>query len=92
MFRPSKTHIPEFMYYFLKQKREELISLSVGGAQPNISQGIVRSILIPTIPINIQQSIVERIEGERQIIEGNKKLIEIYTQKIQDRVNKIWGN
>jgi restriction endonuclease S subunit len=80
------------MYYFLKQKREELISLSVGGAQPNISQGIVRSILIPMIPINIQQSIVERVEEERQIIEGNKKLLEIYTQKIQDRINKIWGN
>lgn len=42
-------------------------------------------------PIEIQQSIVERIESERQIIEGNKKLIEIYTQKIQDRINKIWG-
>lgn len=42
-------------------------------------------------PIEIQQSIVEKIESERQIIEGNKKLIEIYTQKIQDRINKIWG-
>ncbi len=42
-------------------------------------------------PIEIQQSIVERIDSERQIIEGNKKLIEIYTQKIQDRINKIWG-
>jgi len=41
--------------------------------------------------IEIQNSIVERIESERQIIEGNKKLIEIYTQKIQDRINKIWG-
>lgn len=32
-----------------------------------------------------------KIESEKQIIEGNKKLIEIYTQKIQDRINKIWG-
>jgi restriction endonuclease S subunit len=75
----------------LKQKKDELIKLSVGGAQPNISQGIVKSILIPIISIKIQESIVERIESERQIIEGNKKLIEIYTQKIQDRINKIWG-
>lgn len=43
-------------------------------------------------PLEIQQLIVERIESERQIIEGNKKLIQIYTQKIQDRINKIWGN
>jgi restriction endonuclease S subunit len=49
------------------------------------------SIKVPIPPLEIQLSIVERIEGERQIIEGNKKLIEIYTQKIQDRINKIWG-
>ena len=88
---PNNSYIPEFIYYFLKQMKNELINLSVGGAQPNISQGIVKSILIPIIPLEIQQSIVERIESERQIIDGNKKLIEIYTQKIQDRINKIWG-
>ena len=26
-----------------------------------------------------------------KVIEGNKKLIETYTQKIQDRINKVWG-
>ena len=30
-------------------------------------------------------------EEERKVIEGNKKLIEIYTQRIQDRINKVWG-
>ena len=38
-----------------------------------------------------QKEIVKRIEEERKVIEGNKKLIEIYTQKIQDRINKVWG-
>jgi len=52
----------------------------------------LKQIPFPNIDIKTQQSIVERIEGERHIIEGNKKLIEIYTQKIQDRINKIWGN
>uniref|UniRef100_UPI004048C8D2 N-6 DNA methylase n=1 Tax=Algoriphagus sp. TaxID=1872435 RepID=UPI004048C8D2 len=51
----------------------------------------IQETIIPIPPLEIQQSIVERIESERQIIEGNKKLIEIYTQKIQDRINKIWG-
>ena len=88
---PNGDFIPEFVYYYLKQMRQDLINLSVGGAQPNISQGIVKSILIPVLSKEIQQSIVERIENERQIIEGNKKLIEIYTQKIQDRINKVWG-
>ncbi len=61
------------------------------GGQPSISQSTILELSIPYPPLEIQQSIVERIESERQIIEGNKKLIEIYTQKIQDRINKIWG-
>jgi type I restriction enzyme M protein len=51
----------------------------------------IEETIIPVPPLEIQKSIVERIESERQIIEGNKKLIEIYSKKIQDRINKIWG-
>lgn len=51
----------------------------------------LKQIPFPNIDIEIQKSIVDKIESERHIIEGNKKLIEIYTQKIQDRINKIWG-
>ncbi len=61
------------------------------GGQPSISQSTILELSIPYPSLEIQQSIVERIESERQIIEGNKKLIEIYTKKIQDRINKIWG-
>jgi type I restriction enzyme M protein len=64
---------------------------SKGSTQKFISLSLLREMLIPIPPIEIQQSIVERIESERQIIEGNKKLIVIYTQKIQDRIKKIWG-
>ena len=41
--------------------------------------------------LKIQNQIVEKIKEERKIIEGNKKLIEIYSKKIEDRINKIWG-
>ncbi len=61
-----------------------------GGLQ-RVPKDFVEKYEIPVPLLEIQQSIVERIEGERQIIEGNKKLIEIYTKKIQDRINKIWG-
>jgi type I restriction enzyme M protein len=69
----------------------DITKFVTGSAQPKLNQQNLNLIPIPIPPIEIQQSIVERIEGERQIIEGNKKLIEIYTQKIQDRINKIWG-
>ena len=35
--------------------------------------------------------IVIKIKSELEVIEGNKKLIDIYTKKIQDRIAKVWG-
>jgi type I restriction enzyme M protein len=66
-------------------------SMATGSSIKHFGPKHLKQMLIQLPPIEIQQSIVERIEGERKIIEGNKKLIEIYTQKIQDRINKIWG-
>ena len=76
------------MVYLIKN---ELENLATGGTFKEISKSIFEKVSIPIPSIEIQQSIIERIESERQIIEGNKKLIEIYTHKIQDRINKIWG-
>jgi len=82
--------------YFLKKSLDIVFSgdfkkYTNGAAYSALTIITLKKIEIPIPPLKIQQSIVERIEGERQIIEGNKKLIEIYTQKIQDRINKIWG-
>ena len=51
----------------------------------------IRTINIPLPSIDAQKEIAQKIEEERKVIEGNTKLIETYTQKIQDRINKVWG-
>jgi len=80
-----------FLFYSVQLLYNQFYNIGDGGFRmANLS--FVKSLKISIPPIEIQQSIVERIESERKIIEGNKKLIEIYTQKIQDRINKIWGN
>ena len=74
-------------YIFEKQK-EKLVT---GGAQPQFNANTIKKIEVPIPPISTQQKLIDIIEKERKIIEGNKKLFEIYTQKIEDRINKIWG-
>jgi type I restriction enzyme M protein len=90
----TKKIIPDFLYNLMSTEWfiNKAIDNKTGVAIKRVVLKTLKSIKIPVPSLEIQQSIVERIEGEKQIIEGNKKLIEIYTQKIQDRINKIWGN
>jgi type I restriction enzyme M protein len=83
----------QFMYYLLNDKTfvEYVEEKSKSLMQPNLSINDLKKYRIPIPSIEIQTSIIEKIETENQIIEGNKQLIEIYTQKIQNRINKIWG-
>ena len=52
----------KYLFYFLLKHRRELIKQGAGGAQPNISQGIVRDVEVPIPPLPEQRRIVARIE------------------------------
>lgn len=57
-----KDHSTDYLYWFLFFKRRDLIKAGIGGAQPNISQTILKSLKIPLPPKEVQQQIVSRIE------------------------------
>jgi len=61
------------------------------GSMKNISKKNFLSIYVPIPNIETQQQIVTRIEQEQQLVNANKQLIEIYEQKIKDRIGKVWG-
>ena len=52
----------EFLYYFLLSQKHALIEVGIGGAQPNISQGILKAWPVCLPPISEQQRIVAKIE------------------------------
>jgi len=49
------------------------------------------SVKIPVPNNKIQNGIVFRIEKEQELVNANKQLIEIFEQKIKDRIAKVWG-
>src|ERR1700731_1799735 len=59
---PSKAINNEFLYYFLLAERQKLINAGKGGAQPNISQGIIKEWPINLPPLPEQHRIVAKIE------------------------------
>ncbi|MEM8727227.1 MAG: N-6 DNA methylase [Chlamydiota bacterium] len=79
----------DFLFYCLENS--DLNSVITGSAQPQITRSSIEKFSIPLPPIEVQQRIVDELEEYRKIIEGNKRLIGIYMQKIQDRICKVWG-
>ncbi|BBP92321.1 hypothetical protein BsIDN1_59390 [Bacillus safensis] len=61
--------------------RTEIINLSHGGGQPNISQGIIRNIRIAIPPLELQSKIVtfvdKKFEETNQLINKKKKMIKL---------------
>ncbi len=53
----------QFLSYYLFHKRNDLIAQGTGGAQPNISQTILKNLPIPLPPLPTQHQIVSRIES-----------------------------
>lgn len=80
---PNNRVIPEYLYLILKSLKGYMISLSGGGAQPNISQNIIRELQIPLPPLSIQEEIVAEIEGYQKIIDGAKAVVANYKPKIE---------
>lgn len=53
---------PRFLFYALSNQVTNLIARGVGGAQPNISQGIVKDLVLPLPPLREQRRIAEVLD------------------------------
>lgn len=54
----------QYLLYFLQSQKNEFIASGKGGAQPNISQGVVKSWQIPLPPIDEQLQIINEIDSQ----------------------------
>lgn len=86
---PSDRILPKFLFYLLKGKKEFLITQSTGGAQPNISQKIIRNLQIPLPSLSIQENIVAELDGYQKIIDGAQQVVENYKSAIQG--SSLWN-
>ena len=78
-----------YLFYFLRQNRDNFISMGSGGAQPNISKEIIIATPIPLPPINEQKRIVTAIEKWFALIdelEANKEDLKEYIKQVKSKV------
>lgn len=83
----------KYLYYtfFTQCLLDQMIARMGKGAYPSINQTDVGALKVPMPHIETQKSISKEIDREQQIVNSNKQLIEIYEQKIKDRIAKVWG-
>lgn len=56
--------VSNYLYYFLLFSKPHLVKQGIGGAQPNISQGILKNLEIPLPSLKEQQLIVSELESK----------------------------
>lgn len=91
-FRKNDKVIPEFLYYFLKSRKERFIKDGVGGAQPNISAGYLKKVEIELPPLEEQQVIVNILDKASSIILGKKYEIQLLDELVKARFVEMFGD
>ena len=86
---------PDYAIIYIKS--EEFINNAKKYAQRAVNQASIKvsdlkKLGIPVPSIEKQRQIIFEINKERNIVEQNKYLIEIFEQKIKDKINEVWGS
>lgn len=81
---------PIFLFYAARTLYPEFLKLAEGKFRmANLS--FVREQEIPLPPLDKQREIVAELETERAIVESNRRLIDIFKNKIQVKLDEVWG-
>jgi type I restriction enzyme M protein len=64
---------------------------SKSGTVTNLHLVEIKQIKIPLPSLPIQEELVEEIKKEQNIISTNNQLLEIFEQKIKEKISEVWG-
>ena len=68
-----------------------MLAMVSGVAITRLTLTKLNEVQIPLPPLKIQKQIVAQIEEEQKLVEANKKLIEIFEEKIKAKIAEVWG-
>ena len=80
----------DFLRYALVYQRPEILKLRYGGAQPNISQQVVRNLVVPLPPLPEQRKIAAVLGLVQRAIEEQERLITLTTELKKALLHKLF--
>ncbi|MCL2016073.1 MAG: restriction endonuclease subunit S, partial [Defluviitaleaceae bacterium] len=84
---------PKYLYYYMLLSpvfREEIERLTQGASINNISS-LVNIMKIPLPSLEMQQQIVDELDGYQRSIDDAKSVVEVFTKKMRNKINEIGG-
>ncbi len=83
--------VPEYLYYSLLANHAAHGAQSVGAVFKNLTTHQIREFKVALPSKDVQQEIVEDIQGEQHLVDANKELIQLFEKKIKQTINRVWG-
>lgn len=80
-----------FLKLILETKKQHLNDIAPKAAQKNINIQILEPLEIELPSIKEQKEIVDEIEKEKVTIDSLRKLIKLYQEKINQKIEEVWG-
>ncbi len=75
-------------YLFHLLRSTDLSSVISGAAQPQITGAVLKPFLIPLPPLEIQEQVVEQIDGYQKIIDGIQQAVSAWKPRIE--IDPAW--
>ena len=90
-FKKSEEILPEYLYFFLRSKKEKFVNDGVGGTQPNISAGYLKKVQIEVRSLDEQSEIINVLDKVNRIIDERTKELAALDDLIKARFVELFG-
>ena len=91
-FKKSEEILPEYLYFFLRSKKEKFVNDGVGGTQPNISAGYLKKVQIEVRSLDEQSEIINVLDKVNRIIDERTKELAALDDLIKARFVEMFGD
>ena len=81
-----------YLFYFLLSQRPKILNDCIGGAQAHISQGYVKNILVPYLPIEKQKEVADRLTKVTTIISSRQQQLQKLDELVKSRFIELFGD
>ncbi|MCD9513011.1 MULTISPECIES: restriction endonuclease subunit S [Photobacterium] len=88
---PNENYNEKYLYYYFCYIKPSLVRLGVGGAQPNISAGLIKKLKIPNLVLEEQKKIAEILDAADSLRQKDKQLVEHYDRLSQSLFLDMFG-